>query len=486
MKKLLTICSLIISSFFISCELEIPSINPLNNVNATEINNLLGGIEATNYMEETPIEFKAIFENEELKVISDYKWEIRDIFDNVIKKYNGKEFIIKEGLPAESYFLFLTIVDVDNNKRTFKTSFEVKSRSTEEINNRRAEAISKIKEAYEGYAANKSDYNSENWSILENLYNKSLSELENSKSIKKIEQIEEETLTSMQNVSTIKQEQEASEEAEAFRQNHKEILEKEYKSLKTDDKDTVNAALNDFKNLSGKAQSLLEIEKDLLEELSEKVNFLIEYGLLGHWEFKHENILSATYGNDLAWEGSGSWNKLDSDHWKNENCGIGVAEGISLKATYETDEMLTSYTLIFDFKYVDKNWKSFYQTNLSNSEDGELFIHGKTPTGALGKDNPNTGKIGVGDFNYSSSTVAQSSWQRLIIVKDVNIYKVYIDGVLYLESDKGDAERFNIAKDGLLFLADNNNEDTYIFITGIRIYTKPLTEEQRNFIGNQL
>ncbi|MBN2653336.1 MAG: hypothetical protein JXR63_13230, partial [Spirochaetales bacterium] len=236
----------------------------------------------------------------------------------------------------------------------------------------------------------------------------------------------------------------------------------------------VEQALAAYGSLSDLAKGKLGAEKSKLDSLDSAIK---AYGRLGEWDFKHDNVLKATYGNDLVWNLSGSgnenWNKFegsDADKAKYPGYGIGVDAGRNLKATYDIGADLTSYTLIFDMRVADFQGKCFYQTDLANSNDTELFI---------GKDN----KIGLSTLGYSSNNVSKDKWQRVIVVKSEASYKIYIDDVLYLDSANGSDSRFTISKDGVLFLADENGEDTYMFITKIALYSTAFTDAQRSNIG---
>jgi len=80
-------------------------------------------------------------------------------------------------------------------------------------------------------------------------------------------------------------------------------------------------------------------------------------------------------------------------------------------------DYVNQYSLIFDLLVPDVSagWFSFYNTNATNSNDGDAFIR------------PDDGGIGIS--GVYEGTVNSNQWHRIAIVWDVDSMYKYIDGV---------------------------------------------------------
>ena len=96
------------------------------------------------------------------------------------------------------------------------------------------------------------------------------------------------------------------------------------------------------------------------------------------------------------------------------------SEGIRLEPATSANgggDYVNQYTLIYDLLVPDvsANWLSFYNTNSTNSNDGDAFIR---PDG------------GIGISGVYEGTVTSNQWHRIAIVWDVDSMYKYIDGTL--------------------------------------------------------
>ncbi len=134
--------------------------------------------------------------------------------------------------------------------------------------------------------------------------------------------------------------------------------------------------------------------------------------------------------------------------------------------------MVNEYTLQIDFSIPVANaWHAFFQTDLTNGGDADLFTN-------------TTNAIGVGELGYTSKTIASSTWYRMIVsVKNGELFKVYVDGVLWLDGAARDIDgRFGLA-DKLMVFGDNDGDDGTINCSELGIWDVALDEEQVKSLG---
>ncbi len=133
---------------------------------------------------------------------------------------------------------------------------------------------------------------------------------------------------------------------------------------------------------------------------------------------------------------------------------------------------VNEYTLQYDFKVPSNGvWHSFFQTDLSNSNDGDFFI------------NP-SGNIGVGAVGYSTYSISPNEWYRMVIsVKNGSHFTCYLDGKLLIDGNTQDVDgRFSL-ESLLLIFADENGEDANIFCAELAIWDQSLTSSQVAELG---
>lgn len=199
----------------------------------------------------------------------------------------------------------------------------------------------------------------------------------------------------------------------------------------------------------------------------------------GEWTFDNaQDLLNATIGNDLVLVGSHT--AVPGPDTENGAVNIGV--GSHYRADHGIPAngggtMVNEFSLVIDFKVNTLGqWYTFFQTNPSNTNDGDGFI------------NP-SGQIGVAQTGYSAYTINAGEWYRLIIAADLgSSYKYYLDGQLVQDGGLQAVDgRFSLypANPGqpLLLFADDNGEDNPINIAHAAIYNGCLNASQVSMLG---
>ncbi|MCF6288421.1 MAG: metallophosphoesterase [Proteobacteria bacterium] len=139
---------------------------------------------------------------------------------------------------------------------------------------------------------------------------------------------------------------------------------------------------------------------------------------------------------------------------------------------------VSDYTMVWDYFRPAPSWDSWmslYQTDLSNTNDGELFI------------NPFNDGIGInGDFaGKVADGVGNIGWNRIAVTRAVDgTMKKYIDGQLVgtqVEAT-GPSSRWDINGSFLLF-ADENNETSGGYLSSFRFVDSVLNQSTIAALG---
>jgi len=197
---------------------------------------------------------------------------------------------------------------------------------------------------------------------------------------------------------------------------------------------------------------------------------------VGWWKFDDQIDLTkveAGFGMPLTLVGSHTSVKGP----ENENGAVQIGIGSYYKMTHSIspkngDKKANEYTLQFDFKITENGaWRSFFQTDVNNSSDGDFFIN-------------TNGEIGVAAVGYSGFSVSPNEWYRLIIsVKNGSLFNVYLDGKLLTNGTIQTRDgRFSL-ENKLLFFADEDGEDGSIYCAELAIWDKALTAHEAFELG---
>lgn len=139
---------------------------------------------------------------------------------------------------------------------------------------------------------------------------------------------------------------------------------------------------------------------------------------------------------------------------------------------------LSDYTMVWDYFRPAPSWDSwvsFYQTDLSNTNDSEFFI------------NPSNDGIGInGDFSGKvADSVGNITWNRIAVTRAADgTMKKYIDGQLVGTQVEaiGPDSRWDIDGSFLLF-ADENNETSDGYLSSFRFVDSVLDQSAIAALG---
>jgi len=197
---------------------------------------------------------------------------------------------------------------------------------------------------------------------------------------------------------------------------------------------------------------------------------------VGWWKFDTPSDLKKAetgYGLDLTLVGSHS--SAAGPDAGNSASRIGAGSYYKMQhqiAANGGGTFVNEYTLQYDFKVPDIGiWHSFFQTSMSNANDGDFFI------------NP-SGSIGVAAVGYSAYSVNPNEWYRLVVsVKNGNHFTCYLDGQLLMVGNIQDIDgRFSL-ESLLLIFADDDGEDGDIYCSELAIWNQALNTEQIAELG---
>lgn len=204
-------------------------------------------------------------------------------------------------------------------------------------------------------------------------------------------------------------------------------------------------------------------------------------GMVGFWDFENNAALfqsTAGLGLDLVLGGtSGAITQVAGPEagdmavsktiGKYLNCNHGIAAN-GASTTY-----VNRYSLVIDFRMPAVNaWRCFYQTNMTNSNDGDMFM------------NP-TANIGVAAVGYSPSTLNANEWYRLVMTVDCgNAIVYYIDGQQWVAGSPDVLNgRFALDLSGVLLFADDDQEDGAMDIAKVVLFDRNLGSNEVYELG---
>jgi hypothetical protein len=193
---------------------------------------------------------------------------------------------------------------------------------------------------------------------------------------------------------------------------------------------------------------------------------------LGLWEFENPSALNAaTIGSNLVLTGTdgasaGSGTPADSGAAKLD---IGsyytVTHGIAANGG---GAYVNEYTMLWDIMYPQAtagSWKTLLQTNVANTNDGDLFIRPTNPQGA----------IGVGDTGYSTNTTSADTWYRVVLsVANGSQFKIYVDGNEWLNAPGQPVDMRYSLDPVFLLLADEDGDDALMNVSNFAIWDTAL------------
>ncbi len=196
--------------------------------------------------------------------------------------------------------------------------------------------------------------------------------------------------------------------------------------------------------------------------------------LVGHWTFDDPNNLThADVGSNLVL--SGSQTSITGPTADDGAVNIGVGSYYVLPHGMPASgggNRVNEFTLVMDVRIPSLGqWYCMYQTDLTNTDDGEWFI------------NP-SGSMGVGATGYTENLFKPGEWYRIAVaVKNGSRYDYYLDGQKALLGSAGNIdERFSLNTAVLLF-ADENGEDNPIDVADVKLFSRALTDTEMADLG---
>jgi len=195
----------------------------------------------------------------------------------------------------------------------------------------------------------------------------------------------------------------------------------------------------------------------------------------GWWKFDDgTNILKAEIGTALQLVGTHQF--VAGPATGNGAVRIGIGSYYKLKHGISSNGggiKVNEYTIMIDFKVASLDtWKCFFQTDISNTSDGDCFI------------NKTGGTIGVGATGYSSFSVTSNEWYRLTLsVKNGTQFHYYIDGQLINNATVQSVDGRFALDSLLLMFADNDGEDGDIDCAEIAIWDTALSSANVAALG---
>jgi len=195
-------------------------------------------------------------------------------------------------------------------------------------------------------------------------------------------------------------------------------------------------------------------------------------GMVGYWDFENNSLLfqsTSGLGADLVLSGSsGSITQIAGpgvgDMAITKTTGKYLTCNHGIAANGGSSTYVNKYSLLIDFRVpFTNNWRCFYQTNMANSNDGDMFMN-------------TSGHIGVAAIGYSSSTLIANEWYRLVMTVDCgNSVKYYIDGQEWVPGLPDVLNgRFSLELNGVQLFADDNGEDGAMDIAKVVLFNRYL------------
>ena len=202
----------------------------------------------------------------------------------------------------------------------------------------------------------------------------------------------------------------------------------------------------------------------------------------GLWEFSDtDDLTAATVGNDLGLVGTHTaMTGIDSGDGA---VSIGVGSHYQCWAGIPANGgggWVNEFTLLFDIQYPASSigtWRAFFNTNNTNSNDADYFIHPSDESWGVSSIGY-TDNASIGEFYSSADT-----WYRAVMSVDLGgdnpFIKLYIDGVLVAThtSGLGLDGRMSLYTDPaitLILLGDENGEDNEMYCSTLAIWDTPL------------
>ncbi|MCK9407849.1 MAG: LamG-like jellyroll fold domain-containing protein [Bacteriovoracaceae bacterium] len=215
--------------------------------------------------------------------------------------------------------------------------------------------------------------------------------------------------------------------------------------------------------------------------------------LKGHWTFDNSSApFVAAVGIDVIKDKSASATEsitsIDGPIAGNKALHVPkfnflhATPGLSANGISDTLKKVNRYSMVIDFRITNRGeWRTFYQTDPANANDGDLFIRN-----AISTRGHNIGRATPG---YSFDSITVGRWYRLVIVANIGAeFNLYLDGNLLLKgspmtADNNQALESVDGLDELLFFGDDDGDNGEIDVAEIALYDTTLTLAQISSMG---
>lgn len=226
-------------------------------------------------------------------------------------------------------------------------------------------------------------------------------------------------------------------------------------------------------------------------------------GLVGLWEFEDGFALGkATIGNDLVLNNANGTIAPITALGGSGGARVGVGDYFTAAPDIAANgggSFVNQYTVVWDVlapslrsgdnANIAGAWRSFLQTNASNTNDGDYWINS-------GNKSLGVASSGTNGFGYSTGTIALDTWYRIVLSADigqaVSFQTTVIDtsgNVLFTHNHAAQNVdgRHSIYPIGDLntvhWFADENGEDEEMWVGQIALYDRPLSLSEAASLG---
>ncbi|MCR4922337.1 MAG: LamG domain-containing protein [Bacteroidaceae bacterium] len=153
-----------------------------------------------------------------------------------------------------------------------------------------------------------------------------------------------------------------------------------------------------------------------------------------------------------------------------KNKAIFVPKNSALMVARNAEAATENYTIMMDIKVNDASvYDGLFQTNKSNTNDGDIFI--------------NDHQIGIrtGGLGYNG-TILDDTWYRVMLINRDGAFSVYVDGKL-LSTSTSRQGCWEIDPWGFYLFCDEDGEANDTYVAEVAFWESALTEEQIAAVG---
>lgn len=212
--------------------------------------------------------------------------------------------------------------------------------------------------------------------------------------------------------------------------------------------------------------------------------------LTGLWEFDNSaNPAQATVGADLGFAGAapGTWSATLADDASTPLSGV-ITTAAAASANIITAShgiapnggglYVNQWSVLVDIHSPAgsrNSWRTIFQTNTGNSNDGDYFI------------DPTSDTLGVAALTYSASPINETVWTRLVVTFDLaaSDVRTYLNGSLFhTHSIAGGLDGRFALDPQLLFFSDNDGDNAPMNVGAIALWEGALTAGEVSALGS--